>query len=227
MIKGPSKERRTIIAAPSSTKALTSEADFKIGETLTVVQAALVYAGRHPRPNFLKGGTPEDVVKFLRAGSRSPSVKARTAAKRGTDIYFDLLRRIEDGEIRPVKRHYLALDDRGELDPIRTKIRTVDLYSVAMDRGELTKFLMRLSPERSMAETNLTQKRQLTMPNASKVAVEFIENERNAGRKPSLKKLEAEASEKYIGGRKWLRDAFKKKMALLGLRVHPGRPTEK
>jgi hypothetical protein len=54
---------RVIPAPPNS-----DERPFEIGDQMTVFEAAMVYAGRHPHPVFLKDGTEGDYLRFMKAG---------------------------------------------------------------------------------------------------------------------------------------------------------------
>lgn len=126
-----------VIPVPSNS----DEAPFNIGDNLTVFEAAMVYAGRHPCPVFLRDGSLEDHQNWLRAGVREeePRARCRARARRSWDIYCDLRKRIASGKIVPIKSAYLR---GGEIDPIRTFIRTSDLVDLATERGERPGYLM-------------------------------------------------------------------------------------
>jgi hypothetical protein len=109
---------------------------FRIGSRISVYAGAMIYAGRHPASRFLRGGTVEDYIDFLRAGM-SKGGKARLS----WDIYCEIIRRIELGEIKPLQGCYLP---SGEIDPVRTVIRTSDLARLASERGERPKYLRHL-----------------------------------------------------------------------------------
>jgi hypothetical protein len=96
----------------------------------------MIYAGRHPAGRFLKDGSVEDHLDFLKAGM-SKGGKARLS----WDIYCEIIRRIKLGEIKPLPGRYLP---SGEIDPVRTVIRTSDLARLASERGERPKYLRHL-----------------------------------------------------------------------------------
>ena len=126
---------KTVVPAPSNS----DEEPFKIGEHLTVFDAAMVYAGRHPAARFLKDGSVEDYLHFLRAGiSNHARSRQRARARQSWDILRELIKRIQNHTIEPVRIAYLR---SGEIDPTRTLIRTPDLASLATERGEQPKYL--------------------------------------------------------------------------------------
>ena len=122
------------------------DAPFKIGDTLTIYEAAMVYAGRHPYPHFfaVKNSSIEHHVQILRLGlsvySRLAQAdrRVRAQAQRSWDIYCELLRRIERGRIEPLKTAYAS---PGKIDLRRTLIKTSDLVCLAQDRGEKPRYL--------------------------------------------------------------------------------------
>jgi hypothetical protein len=123
------------------------EKPFEFGDTLTVFEASMVYAGRHPHGQFLKGANVNDHLKFLRAGiPEQPRSRVRARARRSWDIYCALIDRIKDGIIVPARISY---QQSGEIDPIRTLIRTRHLVDLARDRGEHPKYLRHLLVENS------------------------------------------------------------------------------
>jgi hypothetical protein len=109
---------------------------FRIGSRISVYVGAMIYAGRHPAGRFLKDGSVEDHLDFLKAGM-SKGGKARLS----WDIYCEIIRRIERGEIKPLQVRYLP---SGEIDPVRTVIRTSDLARLARERGERPEYLRHL-----------------------------------------------------------------------------------
>jgi hypothetical protein len=119
---------------------------FKIGDVLTVYEAALVYAGRHPYPYFfdVKGRGIKEHLEFLRLGLAQSSPRKRVHAQRSWDIYCELINRIEKSRIQPVK---LAYDQLGRIDLRRTQIRTSDLVTLAKERGEKPRTLRPLLVE--------------------------------------------------------------------------------
>jgi hypothetical protein len=123
--------------------------DFHVGPELTVFEAAMIYAGRHPHGGFLRDGTVADHLRFLRAGAselpkgtrtRTGSEKVRSGERprQSWDIYCELMKRIEVGTIIPVR---CAYQRSGELDPVRTRIRLDDVARLAAERGERPKYL--------------------------------------------------------------------------------------
>jgi hypothetical protein len=123
--------------------------DFHVGPELTVFEAAMIYAGRHPHGGFLRDGTVADHLRFLHAGAselpkgtrtRTGSEKVRSGERprQSWDIYCELMKRIEVGTIIPVR---CAYQRSGELDPVRTRIRLDDVARLAAERGERPKYL--------------------------------------------------------------------------------------
>lgn len=133
---------KTVIPPPRHS----DEEPFQVGDRLSVFEAAMVYAGRHPRPRFLKNDTVTDHLEFLGAGVRDspPSERARlrersrVRARRTRNIYYELIDRIRHGRIIAAKAEYLR---GGEIDPLRTVILKTDLIDLARERGETCKYL--------------------------------------------------------------------------------------
>jgi hypothetical protein len=126
---------KSFIPAPPNA----DEKSFDIGDKLTVFDAAMVYAGRHPHPRFLKDGSIDDHLEFLLAGiPKQPRSRNRLRARRSWDIYCELVERIKRGLIRPIKPAY---DLAGQVDPIRTVIQTSDLAKLATERGDRPRYL--------------------------------------------------------------------------------------
>jgi hypothetical protein len=126
---------KSVIPAPPNS----DEEPFKIGDEITVFDAAMIYAGRHPHPRFLKDGSLEDHWEFLRAGipQREPRSAVRRDAQLSWDIYCELVRRLERGQINAVRTAYSG----NEIDPVRTIIRTSDVAVLATERGEQPQYL--------------------------------------------------------------------------------------
>jgi hypothetical protein len=124
-----------------------NEKPFSIGDELSVFEAAMIYAGRHPALAILQGGDIGDHLAFLKAGIRDQERRKRARAQRSWDIYCTLVGRIERREIRPLK---LAYDARGNLDPRRTTIETSVLVDLAVERGERPKYLRHRMPDQSL-----------------------------------------------------------------------------
>jgi hypothetical protein len=124
---------------------------FKIKETLTLYEAAMVYAGRHPYPRLF-GVAKDDAGELIEivqlSFSQPPSrISRKQHAQRSWDIYCTLLERIKQGTIQPVRRAY---DQTGALDPGRTTIRTCDLAALAAERGDGSKYLKHLLPREAV-----------------------------------------------------------------------------
>lgn len=87
----------------------------------------------------MKNGSIDDHLKFLGAGIREqPRSRRRVRARRSRDIYWELIARIKNRTITPIRPAY---QHSGELDPINTVIRTADLANIAEERGEQPKYL--------------------------------------------------------------------------------------
>ena len=129
-----------LLAIPAPTE---QDEPFKIGDVLTIYEAAMVYAGRHPYPYFfdVKDRSIEAHLEFLKLGLAQSPPRKRVRAERSWDIYCELIRRIEQSRIQPVK---LASDPLGGIDPCRTRIRTSDLADLAKERGETPRYLRHL-----------------------------------------------------------------------------------
>jgi hypothetical protein len=200
----------SVIPAPDNS----DEKPFEIGDTLTVFAAAMVYAGRHPLPLFLRGGSIEDHKQFLRAGILEHEPRARIRARLSWDTYCELINRIKQRRLIPVKSAYL---EDGEVDPRRTVIETADLVLLANERGERPKYLKHLL----RATDDLASKPPLTKRKAATFTADYIANERQAERSPTIAGLERAAMKAGLrGGRQFLRDTFRRMQGW----VRPGRP---
>jgi hypothetical protein len=115
---------------------------FAIRKQLTVYEAAMIYAGRHPYPRFfcVLGGSVRDHEDFLRLGLSEASGK-RPRAQRSWDVYCQLKDRINAGVIKPIRPAY---DLSGKLDFTRTSIETAELVHLALERRETPKYLRHL-----------------------------------------------------------------------------------
>jgi hypothetical protein len=123
---------------------LPNEKLFEIGDEISVFDAAMVYAGRHPTPNFFRKGTIEEHEKWLRAGipTNDPRSRKRVRARRSWDIYNEIINQIKVGVIKPVRMAYQT--PGRDIDPIRTIIRISDLAMLAAERRECPKYLRHL-----------------------------------------------------------------------------------
>jgi len=124
---------------------------FKIGETLTLYEAAMALADRHPYERFFEVDKEnvEDLIGMLQLGlSQSTSrisgkpqrsrAQARQRVQATWDIYCTLRDKIERGKIQPVRKSY---DQAGNLHPGRTIIKTCDVIALATERGDQSKYL--------------------------------------------------------------------------------------
>ncbi|HKD27372.1 MAG TPA: hypothetical protein VKC66_15915 [Xanthobacteraceae bacterium] len=136
-------DNKRIIAAP-----LDAGKDFTICPELTIYQAAMIYAGRHPHEGFLRNGTVDDYLRFLRAGiPNEPKSRKRARAQRSWTVYCELMARIKTGTIKPVRCEYQR---SGEIDPVSTMIRLADVIQLATERGERPKYLQHIQTEREV-----------------------------------------------------------------------------
>jgi hypothetical protein len=110
----------------------------------------MVYAGRHPTPRFMEKGTFEEHEKWLRAGipKDDPRSRKRIRARRSWDIYNEIINRIKNGVIKPVRMAYTPGKD---IDPRGTIIWTSDLAMLAAERGERPKYLRHLLPGQKLS----------------------------------------------------------------------------
>jgi hypothetical protein len=137
---------------------------FKIGDTLTIYEAAMIYADRHPYPHFFvvnKNSSIEDLLEVLKLGlsNKLPSKRVYTGTDRRVraradrrvrarvqkswDIYCELMKRVKHETIIPING--VSYDRVGKIDPRRTRIRTSDLADLAAERGERPRCLRHLS----------------------------------------------------------------------------------
>ena len=138
---------------------------------LTVYEAAMVYAGRHPYPYFfsVKGGSIRDYEGFLKLGLSEASARRRRA-QLSWDVCCQLMDRIKKGIINPIR---IAYQPSGEIDFRRTRIETRDLLRLASDRRENPRYLRHL-------QTDIAVNEQAT----KKGAQSPISATRKRGRKP-------------------------------------------
>jgi hypothetical protein len=115
---------------------------FLIRDILTVYEAAMVYAGRHPYPHFfsIKNGSIDDHLEYLKLGIERGPPKKRARARRSWDAFCEIMTRIAREKIEPVK---LAYDTAGNIDPCRTFIKKSELLKLSSDRQEAPKYLRR------------------------------------------------------------------------------------
>lgn len=116
---------------------------FEVGDTVTIYEAAMLYAGRHPGGRFLDGRTKRKEEDFGRASleqyekvlcpERERDARDGGPRKLAWDIFCELRKRVASGAITPVRPAYLP---SGEVDPRDTRIRTADLARLADERGD-------------------------------------------------------------------------------------------
>jgi len=141
---------------PASIPAPTPEdKPFPVGGELTVYEASMVYAGRHPYPKMFgpydESRKREHCLTLLKLGL-AERLRRRQRVQRSWDVFRQLKEKIKQGQIQPIKPAY---DLNGEIDPIRSVIRTSDLVPLATDRGEQPRYLRHLlkaSPEPAAAD---------------------------------------------------------------------------
>jgi hypothetical protein len=126
----------TIIPAPT-----VEDKPFQVGDELTVYEAAMVYAGRHPYPQmfgpFNGKNRRKHCLTVLKLGL-SERLRRRERAQRSWNIFCELGERIRQGKIKPISTDY---DLPREIDLIDTVISTADIMQLARDRGEQPKYL--------------------------------------------------------------------------------------
>ena len=191
---------KSIVPAPLHS----DEKLFEIKDEITVFDGAMIYAGRHPQSRFLKDASIHVHLEFLRAGiPQSSKSRLRARARLSWDILCEIIVRIEQKEIHPTQR---AFDELGQLDPIRTRIRTLDLVDLAIERSERPKYLRHLY-DKALADR--PQSRPFTQRTARQFVEKYIAEEQSAGRHPTLLGLENAARQTgRKGGRDYLRTAF-------------------
>jgi hypothetical protein len=197
------QEANRIIPAPPNTE----ERPFVIGDTLTIFDAAMVYAGRHPHKRFLRDFPLDERLTFLKAG-----FGRRRAARRSWDIYLEILKKIEQREIAPSRTAY---DPHGKVDPIRSLIKTSDLADLAFERGERPRSLTHL------IGSNATTPRGKLTP--QQFVSQHIAAANKAGVRPTMAEIEEAAQGNTRGNRASVREAARK---MLG-DVKRGRPVTK
>jgi hypothetical protein len=123
---------QTPVAIPAPTD---EDEPFQVGDSLTVYEAAMVYAGRYPYPQMFgpyddEGSKRAHCLTLLKLGLAG---RRRQRVRRSWDVFCQIKGEIERGQIKPIKS---AHDLDGKIDPFRTVIRTSDLVLLATHRGE-------------------------------------------------------------------------------------------
>jgi hypothetical protein len=183
----------TSIPAPSD-----EDTPFPIEDTLTVYEAAMVYAGRHPYPRMF--GPYDDSNKIERCRTLlKVGLPASQHAQLSWDIFLELEKRIEQGTIEP----HNPIHDRAErIDPFRTEISITDLARLAKDRGEKPEYLDGIRPAAPKHPPSLAA--------TDRFATQYIEDEIKSGRGPTMLGLEKAAKAANFGaGRETLRKVFR------------------
>jgi hypothetical protein len=180
------------------------EKPFEIKDEITVFDGAMVYSGRHPCPRFLNDASVPEHLEFLRAGIPQLSKsRLRARARQSWDILREIIVRIEQKKIHPSRR---AFDNLGQLDPVRTRIRTSVLADLAIERSDRPKYLRYLTDKL----LDRPQPPPFTQKGAEQFATKYIAEEKTAGRRPTLAGLEGAARQaNRRGGRDFLRRAFR------------------
>jgi hypothetical protein len=158
-------DRRVEIPAVNAdgSEAVDAGGPFRVGDTLTIYQAAMVYSGRHPGGRFVEGAGGYDRASidqhelFLGRGAREGPQKL------AWDVYCELLRRVVAGEIKPIKAAYTPA---GAIDPRDTVIATADVAALARERNESLGYLapwMRERPRKKRIQPQREQAKQLIL----------------------------------------------------------------
>jgi hypothetical protein len=162
--------RNAVIPAPANS----DEEPFTVGDKITVFEAAMVYADRHPCRRFLRDGNIEDCLKFLKASVRENErlSAVRSGARLSWDVLQELLKRIDQGKIVPIESAYAGND----IDPTRTFIRTVAVVNLANERGDRPRYFRRyLRPKRPKRKLIKSQ-----TPSSAMAAPETVPNTKRA-----------------------------------------------
>jgi hypothetical protein len=131
---------------------------FQIGDELTVYEAAMVYAGRHPYPQMFgrynSKNRREHCLTLLKLGL-SERLQRRQRAQRSWDIFCEIGERIKRDQIKPIR---IVRDPTGEIDLVDTVISTADLAQLAIKRGEQPKYLRPWADDETRAINSLAGK---------------------------------------------------------------------
>jgi hypothetical protein len=158
--------KRSVVHAPR--RIFSNEKPFRVGEEISLFDGAMIYAGRHPLPRFLRDGSVEDHVKFLTAGiPAQPRSVIRREARLSRDVLYELINRITRGSIVPKAT---AFQGSGEIDPVCTIIRTRDLARLATERGEKPRYLRHFQSEQKAHEPVLPQQQNAAPDGSTAVA---------------------------------------------------------
>ena len=106
-----------------------------IGDTLTIFEAAMVYADRHPNGAYLRDGDVDHYEQFM----GKPRLESDPNAQLSWVIYRLLLREIDAGQIALLKTSYLNGGER--IDPRHSRIATQIIVDLARQRGDAGKYI--------------------------------------------------------------------------------------
>src|SRR5262249_44166722 len=110
---------------------------FEIKDDLTVYEAAMVVAGRHPNLRSVRGPNKGFYLEFLTAGAKSKS-RQGARARRSVNVFYALRDAIKRDEIKPTKSVYLP---NGDIDLQLTRIKTEDVARLCAKNGWRPRFL--------------------------------------------------------------------------------------
>jgi hypothetical protein len=171
------------------------EEPFAVGPPLTICEAAMVYALRHPHGRFLSDSSVEDHEDFIRANDPDPDRRHNS-----WNAYCDLIQRAKGGSLPLEKRVYRR---DGTLDPRHTRITFEALLELAEERGDAHERLVDLAqcydPSADAARTTISPASRRTVPDKPKpplpeaVLRDFLVKlgEEAAGRIPSQRECAA------------------------------------
>jgi hypothetical protein len=109
----------------------------------------MIYTGRHPCGGFLRDGNYNDYVEVLQPlYPGEPRSKSGALARKRWDICCHIVEQIKLGAIKPIRP---AFQSSGDIDIVRTIIKTSDLVDVATSRGERPRHLrhLQIAPQSS------------------------------------------------------------------------------
>jgi hypothetical protein len=144
-----------------------------------------------PSLTIRRDGSIHDHLEYLKLGIGQRSPQKRARARRSWDIYCEIIKRIADEGIRPVKAAY---DPQGKIDPRRTLIETSYLLALAAERQEKPKYLIPL------VKAGVGEQKPLGPAPAHKInsTINAVYNEAEAAghKPPNVKEIVAPVQEK-------------------------------